>query len=864
MEMKKYLIAAALVVGVSGAFVSCHEDDISTSTVEQKIQAFEDVFVDAFGRPDPNHSWGFGEPIVVEEGITRSVIVNGNEWNDIPQVTADEKQAIYAWVNKPKSDIPTESYREVSPINWPNFYVTHIWGKKDNENDVNAHYTAYNNGAVWGSAHMDNLQISKSSDRLGLDGVTGSKDATINSNWDHANNFNAGNNQDWEGSTKFENWGTLNFAYHNSEDSRYHDKWIIVDGYYITEDHRFAGQYYVCFDFIGRNPNTYTTIYDAKGQSHSVPGVYKTLTEAIGQTATDGAVVDETWRTTGIEVNQGNMIVDANEYYTDWIVRLVNAGGTYIPKVKVLSTTGGKTTRVIYSGEQVVQSGRVFCEDIVSARYALEDLDYNDVVFDAAIVHNYRKLVSTRYDENNNLIESTPENPNPKIEYDFTGIENQENGFNEYYAKVCLLAAGGTLPIAMKIGNYINEDVHNILGGNSPSVMINTLIKDEREIVNMAEVAAYRPAANLTHGTGDNETDKFVGISDINSGIELFVQYGNVAAGISSKYYDGQENCVASAKFMVPLGTPWAKERTNIATAYPQFKDWVREETDENGYIQHPFWEFSAGDEYIYLDNDLDKDKPFYKQGLDPKIWTKDKFVNNSGHEDVINLPDIGGGGTDEFDPKDPVIASPSGTLLYDFTTSVGPGYLYTGHNVNADNSTSIKVGSTIRVYGVSIDGWEVKCNFNDGTFNKYESAGCGYIDITVTKTLNIREYLTFSGKNFTITYVTLLGDSNTLWKGNKNIGYNREITIAKEQFANANKNSRIVFTATHISGQYPQIHIKKIGQYNEEQVAQVFAANDWPGSVTFKIGDHISVLKNNDICIQGGGLTMTKIELIP
>ena len=79
--MKKYLITAAMAVAVSGALVSCHEDEITGSAVEQKIQAFEDLFVQAFGKPDPNHTWGFGNPIVVEEARTRaSINVNGNLW----------------------------------------------------------------------------------------------------------------------------------------------------------------------------------------------------------------------------------------------------------------------------------------------------------------------------------------------------------------------------------------------------------------------------------------------------------------------------------------------------------------------------------------------------------------------------------------------------------------------------------------------------------------------------------------------------------------------------------------------------------------------------------------------------------------
>ena len=99
---------------------------------------------------------------------------------------------------------------------------------------------------------MNHLQISKIATRLGTDGVPlNANDPggdAINADWDHANNFNAASNQDWNGNTMFVNWGTKNFAYHNSNDSRYHDKWIIVDGYYITvKSHRHTGHYYVWF-----------------------------------------------------------------------------------------------------------------------------------------------------------------------------------------------------------------------------------------------------------------------------------------------------------------------------------------------------------------------------------------------------------------------------------------------------------------------------------------------------------------------------------------------------------------------------------------------------------------------------------------
>ena len=770
--MKKYLITAAMAVAVSGTFVSCHDDEITGSTVEQKIQAFEDIFTQAFGKPAPNHTFGFGDPIVLE-GVTRSVDVNGNMWESRPEVTAEEAAAVYAWVNKPKNQIPPESYYEESPVNMKNFFVTQVWGKDNNTNDPNAKYKDYDNGNVFGGEKMNHLQISKSAERLGINGVASANngEGAINDNWDHANNFNASQNRDWDGNTMFVDWGTQNFAYHNSTDSKYHDKWIIVDGAYITDSKgiNHAGKYYVCFDFIARNPNAYTNFQDANGQNYEVPGAWKSVEEAVAAGAKariqkgwdsannvgiyeEGPAVQSNW--TKGNISGGNMIVDANEYYTDWIVRLVEAKPKNIPQVKVVSgstTTEGYVARKIVSGEIVMKSGRIFCEDIVSAKYALEDLDYNDVVFDAAIINKYRKLETTYLDKNRNPIVFSNGDPNPKIEYNFD-ISDQANGYNSLYAIVRLLAAGGTLPIEIKVPGQHNADVHNVLGQTSTTIMINTLDKGEREWVNMAAVASPVPAEDFKKASGD-EREKFYNVNDLDNGIELNVEYGNVAAGIKSKYYDGETGeVVASAKYMVPLGTPWAKERVKITDAYPRFNDWIDNESVK-------FWDYPALDE----NNSIDKSK-FYDYdgkkvvGLDPVKYAKDNIISNNGKEEVIDLGEeemTSSITTESFTAAtNTFMATPTGTTIYDYNaTNVGPGYLYDGSTVTASSSTDITAGSKIRVYGVSINNWEVTCSGLGITASAY--TGDGYIEFDVTKDLG--RSLAFTGKNFTITYVTIV-----------------------------------------------------------------------------------------------------------
>ena len=352
-------------IAFCAAFTSCSKE-ITPMTQEEMVAAgvqkiysdYEAAFQKVFGTPAAGHTWGFSDA-----ASTRSVNVNGNLWETRPAVTAAEAAAVYAWVNKPKTQIPSASYYEVSPINLQNFFVTQVWGKNDNQNDNNAKYTNYDNGNVFGGEKMNHLQISKSSERLGEDGVLGSNDggqSAINSNWDHANNFNASQNRDWDGNTMFVNWGTQNFAYHNSDDSRYHDKWIIVDGSYITDSEgvNHAGKYYVCFDFVGKNPNAYTNFQEPGVGNVTVPGAWKSVADAVaaGATASNDHKVASNWQKGNIV--GGNMIVDANEYYTDWIIRLVEAQRKIEPA-----------------------DIRVMAEDL-SAGESGEDFDFNDVVFD--------------------------------------------------------------------------------------------------------------------------------------------------------------------------------------------------------------------------------------------------------------------------------------------------------------------------------------------------------------------------------------------------------------------------------------------------------------------------------------------------
>lgn len=571
MEMKKYLLAAALAVAVSGAFVSCHEDEISGSMIEQKAKAFETTFIEAFGQPAPNHTWGFKRNIIEGSGVTRGEIdANGNEWTDAPSYGPTERHYknasgetvtgdIYNYVNR-EADGTWKYYTEF-PDNIENYYVSQIFEGDAKYRDYNE---IRNNGKNYfvGSDKMDYLVIAdKRPSTINRDpGTLDNAD-----NWFHIYDFNSANNTDYNGHMRVRNAGTLNFAYWNSLDSKFHDKWIAVDGADI--DDQYKDYWYICFDFEAipvSAPDNYTEIqWKVPGQNPNEWYEQKTqlrgawtleMLEAKGTKLHDTMTGRNTgeytvnqkntkdWTIT--QVSKGDKLVPGNEIYTDWIVRITKAKTEPTEKWKIIEA------------EEVVEAGRVFCEDLGAS--SLNDVDYNDVVFDAIIVHEYCKLITTTIVDGEEVTTETT---------DFS--KDGKTGYSRTYAKVCLLAAGGTIPAAV-----CGHEVHDVLSNSTlgTTVMINTA--ENSENLRGAQVATCSPVI-IQETVGSETTDKIY-INGNNKAItciddiDIDVRYGNAVTEITAL------TGAVPYKICVPIGTPWAKERINIGIAFTSFGDYCK------------------------------------------------------------------------------------------------------------------------------------------------------------------------------------------------------------------------------------------------------------------------------------------------
>ena len=249
-------------------------------------------------------------------------------------------------------------------------------------------------------------------------------------------------------------------------------------------------------------------------------------------------------------------------YFSDWIVTLTDAlrvtavdpDTQYVPIDPTTTTTTTiqvETVTETWEQLQLIEQGRVFCEDL--GRVTRADIDFNDVVFDAYI---YRKTPVTR-----TIIKKDG------VEFSREGV----SGTPTYYAEIILLAAGGTIPLSVA-----GTEVHGAFGAPSTTTIVNTIPTEDESYGN--NFINTNAAVNL--GTFD-------GISSI-SQIKIVVKLNEEVYELGENYGDAPHKiCVKK------IGTPWTKERQKFWDAYTDFGAYVADRTVK-------FWEGSRNNELIY------------------------------------------------------------------------------------------------------------------------------------------------------------------------------------------------------------------------------------------------------------------------
>lgn len=322
------------------AFAACVSDkDVTPQTQEEKYEkAFEQL---VGGAVNANVNWGFD----AQQGATfdadgkytgmRNANVNGNEWAnyiEVPTALTDaQKGKVRDWFQT------HPNYEGVTTVNWSEFFVEQVYkgGTHPTEDCPEAYTAANGSTGIVGSDHMDKL--------------------TVGFIDEHINNFNRGDNKDWNGFTLMQNSTTTEcFGYITSESSEQKDnKFILVPGDIIDES--VAGMYFVGFDFesTGTNPNMQIAAdgYYSDWIVRIVPGFYKNSKRIMVEDliASDLSQVGYSEGKSDWDFNDAVFDVaflreqNKNYQFEDWaVITLWAAGGT-----KSL-TVGGKEVHELF------------------------------------------------------------------------------------------------------------------------------------------------------------------------------------------------------------------------------------------------------------------------------------------------------------------------------------------------------------------------------------------------------------------------------------------------------------------------------------------------------------------------------------
>lgn len=502
--MKKYLMTGMAALAICAAFTSCSKETnvYNPDQPKQDIQAtYEQNFIKVFGQPAANQDWGFGSG-----AGTRTWNVNGNQWHDgvnynyeyDAKVTTDEKNKVFNYVND-KNNVET-----VNQIPYTEYWVTQIWNGNKDANATGAKAPASisypnQNGAtttIIGGAQMDKLEI---------------KETQSADSWIHCNNFNGADNNDWKeggegGRTLMTSSGTYSFRYTNSQSSYLSEKYIIVPGEKI--DASLAGFYYVCFDF----EKGYT---DAEKAQETTYFTYVGVDNNGAEQAVQTFSIPGYYTSTNMPTDQ--QIKDAvnNPNYKE--IKNVSVKG-YLYGDKHCDGDDNYTDWIVRISPAKVKSNydiRIIGEDL-SAGEDGNDFDFNDVVFDVK----------------------------------FTGDNT---------AKICIVAAGGTLPLRVA-----GQEVHGLFHQDT-NIMINT---------NAADAGypnqAYEQRDNLP--TFDITLTGVKAANGKNIKIEVEKEVNGVKQWVELKANDGEP----AAKIGVKPGFDYCNERQGISSKYPLFTQWVQ------------------------------------------------------------------------------------------------------------------------------------------------------------------------------------------------------------------------------------------------------------------------------------------------
>ena len=552
---KRYIICSVTAFALSVCFSGCSHDSDASSPKEKAVESYNRIFIETFGEPAIDHTWGFDEHETEMQADTRGVDANGNHWaltwevpDPLTQSQLDKVRRYFQAIHEP----------EGVAIHYENFFVQQVYkgGTNPGSNSPERYLAADQRTWINSGEHMDKLTCGWGYNTPGYEG------AASPYFYDHVYNFNnadAGvygnvmnntstdvNDASQQHPDKIMLMVDSNsdcFGYWNSNGSVGHnDRYVIIPGTVIDawdgSGDAVSGRYFVAFDFDqlvdeslyakgAFKPGTYD--WDNNLYAYYKPEVYgetyhyliadknrycgdlKSYNDSPGETEelwllengylpVSGSA-DKQW------VKAGSC---ADGYYSDWIVAIT-------PGVLKNSTQPEDPGTTDTWGSWV----RIIAEDLSVAQRT--DFDFNDVVFDVRI-----NTAKTK-------------------------------------AQIKLKAAGGTLPLTVgwtgAVGtNYLEYEVHNLYKV-ATNVMVNTHAKNG--------VDGKDDVIKTLTGTFNTANDVKIMVQKRGEWFEITAHTGEPAS-----------------KIQVKTTYQWCDERQEIDVKYPKFKDYVTNPSSTSNWYE--------------------------------------------------------------------------------------------------------------------------------------------------------------------------------------------------------------------------------------------------------------------------------------
>lgn len=375
----------------AATFTSCSKSDDLYNANQQNedmAKAYQTAFVERFGQPAPDHTWGF-ETTASTRALTRSY-GDGQPYSDpegkfwgrsdagykdqynfkVPAVlTTAQKDKVRRYFQQHQNPGDTDCDA------MSDYFIQHVYtGASNVTSDSQTSETYYrgdNTTPLRGSANMDRYVCGSAHTHLNNFNAT---DATGIDVWD-GETYQAGHEGDFNFATlhkdkimMMRNSDTNSFGWWQSNGSiEVNDHYTLVSGDVIQnwdntttvngESADVSGMMFIGFDFEGNNAVATRTYDNNSGKYYW--GGNANMASFREATADDPAESKAYFQGKTGPNDKEYVLGAADGYYSDWIVRLIKAE----------------------KKKEIKEEGRIICEDLGTS----DDFDFNDIVFDATI-----------------------------------------------------------------------------------------------------------------------------------------------------------------------------------------------------------------------------------------------------------------------------------------------------------------------------------------------------------------------------------------------------------------------------------------------------------------------------------------------